>query len=464
MLYLRFILVNFIFFLSSYDIHAQNCNFIKYYFDYIPSGFKSFHAADLIHTSDNAFVMVGTVYSTTTGGVNYFILKTNSFGDTLWYRENSSIFLNDALYVIETSDSCYILATNLTQIHLVKYDKNGNFIWERFQAPGSPSPSNSFYYNSVIEVNSAIYVFAIDQYPNGFQKGILFKTNLNGDSLMTLYDTPFLCGYNNNSTLLYDNDKIAIGGHAYDSLNSYYVSKFFIIDITGIVLHEKVIHDQSEDFGFLLKQSHDSLYYFLSMGSSSALYKLDSLGNIIWFNDNIPVDVNSSLCLPDTNLILITSSVDGQTYLSSSGQYSFTSTLNCPFGIDRQFSKALISGNELILGGMAQDTSTLKYGCFIAKFDVNTLTSLSDNEDEKHVILYPNPVRPGEKLYIYTQGMIMEEINVFDLMGRKVENISSLKEQYFSLLVRPDKHPPGYYIVFIKDKNGLMIKRSFIVN
>jgi hypothetical protein len=436
--------------------YAQSCNFIKRYFENL--SLKAFHASDLIYTSDDCYVMVGTVYDHT-GGVNYFILKTNRLGDTLWYRENNSVFLNDALFVIETSDSSYILATNMFQMHFVKYDKQGNFEWERFH---SPALSGSFQLNSIIEVNRAIYAFAIVQYPGPLLEGILYKINLNGDSLMTLYNTPFLCGYNINATLLYGNDKIAISGHGYDSLNSFYVPRFFIIDTTGLVLHEKDIQNQSQDFGFILKQSQDSLFYFLS---GSTLYKLDSLGNIIWSRSNVSVDVKTSLNIIDANTILVTTSIaaDYQCY-HSSGQYLGSPNYNCPFGYEAYVAKAVMAGNKLIVGGMSKDTIGSRYRCFIAEFDAGSLTQVSESESLKNVLLYPNPVQQGGTLSFGNDKESFSEIIICNLTGSEVESIQMPGRNISSVRIDPAKYSPGFYILKLTDNNGLSGMARFVVN
>ena len=84
-------------------------------------------------------------------------------------------------FVIETSDSCYIVCTNKAQINMVKYDRNGNLLWEKSQ---TPLPGYSFQFNTLLEINKKLYALGTGVLAS-LVNDVMYKFDLNGDSLMS---------------------------------------------------------------------------------------------------------------------------------------------------------------------------------------------------------------------------------------------------------------------------------------
>ena len=221
--------------LNHFETFSQTVDFIRHYTQ--PN--KFFQANHIIHTSDDCYVMVGHYNTLFSGGINnYFILKTNTLGDTLWYREDNFPFTSGAQFVIETSDSCYVLGTNKYPLGLVKYDKQGAFLWEKAMDPSSGLP---FVFNSIVEVNQRLYAFCYAVVSPSIVNGIMIKMNLNGDTILTLNNTPFTCGESIHAAIKYGNDKIALSGFEYDSVNSIYQARLSVIDTNGSVILNRMI-------------------------------------------------------------------------------------------------------------------------------------------------------------------------------------------------------------------------------
>lgn len=89
-------------------------------------------------TSDGGYIIAGRTDSYGTGGSDFYLLKTNSSGDSLWAAAYGSESDERAFAAIQTSDGGYLMAgytsANSEQFfdfYLVKTDENGNLLWTR---------------------------------------------------------------------------------------------------------------------------------------------------------------------------------------------------------------------------------------------------------------------------------------------------------------------------------------------
>lgn len=83
-------------------------------------------------TSDNCILLGGFTKSIGAGMQDWWIIKTDMNGDTLWTKTFGGVNNDICNRVIETSDSCYLLAGGISgDAWLLKTDKNGDTIWAR---------------------------------------------------------------------------------------------------------------------------------------------------------------------------------------------------------------------------------------------------------------------------------------------------------------------------------------------
>ena len=439
------------------DVFSQHANFIKYYFD----NYKQSYASDIIHTTDNCYIMVGVVWDFASTN-NYYILKTNSVGDTLWYRENKSVFLNEAIFVIETSDSDYVFSTTLYQIHLVKYDKNGNLQWEKGY---TPVPGDPFTFNSLVEVNQKLYAFGTHYTPNNTLEGVLFKTNIDGDSILTMYNTSFTCGNNINAAIKYQNDKIAMSGYIYDSTNSNYIARLSIIDTNGSVLLNKPIQSSQETFGFIIRENFENGFYFSTLGSSQYICKMDSMGNVLWSTDfGVGAD-KYYLSIIDTNTLLLMGHEFVYLYISDSGQYLSYNPFDFPFNFNPpHISNTIVNGNKIIMGGSTQDPIALNSESFIVEYDISNITSVTENIFQKQIFAFPNPVLSNSGvLNIVFKGNSIKQLYIFNYYGQLFDQIKIGAFMKNQIKISIEKYKSGIYFIKSIDENDFIHKTSFVV-
>lgn len=139
-------------------------------------------------TSDGGFIIVGwTLQLGIEGSYDIYILKTDEFGNQQWYQTFSTIGLDWARDVQQTSDGGYIVcggySTNFNghEAWLIKTDSNGNEIWSKTFGGNENDLANSVKQTSD---NGFIIAGSTRSFDNIDDSDIwLFKIDENGDEL-----------------------------------------------------------------------------------------------------------------------------------------------------------------------------------------------------------------------------------------------------------------------------------------
>jgi len=88
-------------------------------------------------TTDGGYIIVGTTMSMVTYTVNAYVIKTNSFGDTLWTQTYGDSGYCNGMSIEQTSDDGYIIAGYISypptpnDFYLVKTNDSGDTLWTR---------------------------------------------------------------------------------------------------------------------------------------------------------------------------------------------------------------------------------------------------------------------------------------------------------------------------------------------
>jgi hypothetical protein len=91
----------------------------------------------VLQTPDNGFMIAGWTYSFGMGDVEYYLIRTDSNGDTLWTRTYGTLNNDVATSAALTRDGGIIVAGTTpindlgTDIYLMKIDWQGNLEWQR---------------------------------------------------------------------------------------------------------------------------------------------------------------------------------------------------------------------------------------------------------------------------------------------------------------------------------------------
>jgi hypothetical protein len=139
-------------------------------------------------TSDSGFIVLGHTFNLSTR-YDIYLVKTNSFGDTLWTRTYGGPISDYGFCVRQTNDGGFIITgvagasgAGNDDVFLIKTDSIGNTLWIKTYGEG-----NNDWGNSVQQTTDGGYI--IGGFTNGSGAGsndvFVIKTNGVGDTLWT---------------------------------------------------------------------------------------------------------------------------------------------------------------------------------------------------------------------------------------------------------------------------------------
>jgi uncharacterized delta-60 repeat protein len=243
-------------------------------------------------TTDGGYILAGYTMSYGAGLYDYYLVKTNSSGDTLWTRIYGGTNSDRANGVRQTTDGGYILGgytnsygTGSYDFYLVKTNSSGDTLWTR-----TYGGSSSDYGQNVQQTTDGGYIIA--GYTMSFGAGLfdiyLVKTNSSGDTLWTR-------SYGGSSVeLCYTAQQTADGGYILaGSTDSYGAgsSDFYLVKTNSIgdTLWTHTYGGSAAETCRSVQQTTDGGYILAgitnSYGAGSSdfyLVKTNSIGDTLW--------------------------------------------------------------------------------------------------------------------------------------------------------------------------------------
>jgi hypothetical protein len=217
--------------------------------------FYSDSAGEVIQTSDNGFIFIGTTDNFGAGKADFWLLKTDSLGNEQWNKTYGGLDDEVGYSFKQTSDGGYII-TGITwsygkgnaDIWLIKTDENGNMSWNKtFGGPNWDQCSTVIEtleerYVIVGEINNDLWLINIDN--NGNE--IWNKT----------YGEQFLeVGYS--IIQMKDNGFFVVG---FKEQGGAFLQDIWLLKLnqTGKIVWEKTFGGDKIDRGKLIIQSDDN--------------------------------------------------------------------------------------------------------------------------------------------------------------------------------------------------------------
>lgn len=140
-------------------------------------------------TDDMGYIIAGNTKSYGSGGDDFYIVKTDVAGDTLWTRTYGGGSLDRVQCVQQTTDGGYIILGNTLSFGsgsddawLIKTDAFGNIIWSRTYGGSS---SDGGYSIEQIQEGGFIIAGGTLSFGAGYEDVWLIRTNSIGDTLWT---------------------------------------------------------------------------------------------------------------------------------------------------------------------------------------------------------------------------------------------------------------------------------------
>ena len=245
----------------------------------------------VIQTADSGFALAGYTESFGEGGVDFWLIRTDENGDSLWSRTYGGEGTDECQVVIQTADGGFALAGNTEsfgagsrEFWLVKTDENGDSLWSRTYGGESYERCESI-------IQTVDGGFALAGSTHSFGAGgidfWLIKTDENGDSLWSrTYGNEL---YNNCYTMI----QTADGGFALVGLIGTVEAQtwdFWIVrtNENGDSLWSRTYGGEGLDVCFSIIQNADGGFFLEGIASSlgaegqSCLIRTNEHGDSLW--------------------------------------------------------------------------------------------------------------------------------------------------------------------------------------
>jgi hypothetical protein len=238
-------------------------------------------------TQDGGYIVAGTTGSVGNDG-QFYLIKTNASGDTLWTRNYGGMALDKGRSVQQTTDGGYIITGetysfgNLYQVYLIKTNASGDTLWTRTY--GGASYDGGL---SVQQTQDSGYIVAgyTASYGNSFQV-YLIKTNSLGDTLWTKTYGGLGDDYGLSVQQTTDGGYIAAGAtNSFGNGNQVYLVK---TNASGDTLWTRTYGGANSEEGYSVRQTTDGGYivsgYTNSFGNGYQvnLIKTNEGGDSLW--------------------------------------------------------------------------------------------------------------------------------------------------------------------------------------
>jgi len=240
-------------------------------------------AYSIDQTTDGGFILAGVTESFGAGNRDFYLVKTDSQGDTLWTRTYGGSGADVARSVQQTTDGGYVMAGWTTSFgagyddfYLVKTDAQGDTLWTRTY--GGPGAEGAY---SVQQTADGGYIIA------GNGGGVVFyvvKTDESGNMIWThTYDEgSWGCqAYSVQQTA--DGGYIVVGTACEEWDHYIFVVK---TNSSGDTLWTRTYGETMEDYGHSVQQTAEGGYIIAGRtgieGWDVYLVKTDSSGDTLW--------------------------------------------------------------------------------------------------------------------------------------------------------------------------------------
>jgi hypothetical protein len=147
------------------------------------------YAYSVRQTSDGGYVIAGSSRSLGAGDYDYYLVKTDANGDTLWTRTYGGSLADECTSVWQTSDGGYILTGYTSSfgagdadVYVVKTNADGDTLWTRTYGGGAWDDASD-----IQQTSDGGYIIAANTYSFGGSDldPWLVKIDASGDTLWT---------------------------------------------------------------------------------------------------------------------------------------------------------------------------------------------------------------------------------------------------------------------------------------
>ncbi|MBK7377894.1 MAG: PQQ-like beta-propeller repeat protein [Ignavibacteriales bacterium] len=269
-------------------------------------------------TEDYGFIIAGTTNSFGAGQFDFYVIRTDSLGDTLWTRTFGGVNDDYGWSVDKTSDGGFVIAGEKdgwpidADIWIIKTDSSGNIVWEKSYG-NNIDDERAF---SIKKTTDGGFIVAGAQGCNGYAscEGWLLRVDEVGDTIWSKIFMGNLSDWFQSVSQTSDDGYIIAG---YLSLGSVPDLWLLRIDSSGNELWSKDIdYENDTDIGYSVIQTSDGGYIIAGQthpfdgGSLSWVVRTDSSGNVLW-DKTFPYEFPKNPTEYEDGLLSVKQTMDG---------------------------------------------------------------------------------------------------------------------------------------------------------
>ena len=420
---------------------------------------------------DSGFVIAGYTHSYGAGEDDMYIIKINPDGSQAWAYTYGGDGTDNAYDIKRTRDNCYIVAgwsnsfsEYTSKFELMKISASGEFMWRHDYGPDT-SANYGFsvcqvsdggfilvgkvYCRTIYGYDWDVYVIKTDEAGNLQNEYQIVKANSQGCFRVIATQ---------------DGGAMAVRG-----VGSFWIAKLDASGDTSWTRSYGGVSDcnsiiQLADGGYAAFGNRDMGY---GIEDQFRLIRLDSAGNIIWERFYGGNDPDEGYCVQETydhGFIMV-----GQMYpegepndisvvrADSLGNQLWRTHFGTPLNDFGCAVQCTPDSGYVVLGRIPDSTGTL-YDLYVVRLGTDTLFTGIESDFEplpRTVTLaqnYPNPFNPATIIEYNLPRTTVVQIDIFDILGRKIEALVNTERPAGSHSVVWDgsEKPSGVYFYRLK--------------
>ncbi len=462
-------------------LFSQSINWEKQY-----GGETTIEGFDCLKTFDNNYVVVG-YYGP---DKNSFIMKMNAFGDTLWLKVFNLPINSEAIKVLETNDTGYLIVSNYSNYQLnidnilvTKTNVNGDTIWNKTYTPGLKTfaqsviktSSNCFLINGFCVENDTMksWLLELDSLGNRIWEKIIKRGSYSSiEDIIQIDPNYFLfIGYSEAIS-----DSI---------ISSVWISR---INNLGEIVIEKLYQRFDNQYPQKIIKTNDANYLAIINKSNEPsnddiwLVKFDENCDTIWTKDYPTNQRTVGLSIKEN----IDGSIFSVGYRHPPNNYSASDVLVTKYSssgdiIWEQFygngsqesgkDMELLGSDKIFVLASRYNSSTWNHEVWVFELTDNTSSVVNEGTITDFYLYnnFPNPFNPSTKIQFELNKQSYFELIIFDVVGKIVKTWAGEKSAGLYTLVwdgRDDNNlevASGIYFFQLKSANSIQTKKLVLV-
>jgi hypothetical protein len=417
---------------------------------------------DTVQTSDGGFAVSGDTNSSGAGGMDFWLFKTDSAGNMLWNKTYGGTLDEVCGDMCLTNDGGFALSGNTRSFgasgldaYFVKTDANGNMLWNK-----TYGGTGDEYMIFVIQTSDSGYMLSgyTTSFGAGSRDAWLIKTDASGNMMWN--KTYGGIGYD----FAYQSVQTSDGGYVFNGITNSSgagnIDAWLVrTDSSGNMVWNKTYGGTAADYGYAMAQTNDGGYAIAGYAvrgtlAYAYLVRTDASGNMLWEKtyretNSTQIALHMMRTADDGFALVGWNYLNGQDLLliktDSAGNLQFNRTYGGP-GLENGYAILQTSDGGYLLTGTTSSFGAGRNDVWLVKTDASGVSSIPTPPTPPSASAFSNAmVLPGWRwlFFVHSAG------GAAPYTYQWYENTTLLVGQT-SMVLAATKNTPGTYTFYCK--------------